>query len=176
MLITIILEIIIIVVLAFAGYSFWQLIKRGQFLKATLANQCNFEDIITLDRLHGLISANPLYLQKTELGYSIIIASLIESDKSSQHRMLFIFGIISSLLLWVSYYLGEVYFIINSGVLILLYLIPISSSAQVNAFQYILTLAAIIYKWRKEDIKSCDKWIEMAWSLKNIYTAVQNAK
>jgi hypothetical protein len=172
----IIFEILLAVLMLFAGRSFWQLIKRGRFLKTVIKSKACLQKLISLDRLQSQVSTNSPYLQKNELGYDINIASLLSSDRTTQRLVKLAFGSIVAILLIASYYLGGIFFLINLMIFISLNLRPLSISAQRNTYDHVLTLAAILYKWRKEDAKKCDEWVAMAWSLKDIYAAVQNAR
>jgi hypothetical protein len=71
--------------------------------------------------------------------------------------------------------MGLVYLAINVGLFFLTALVPISSSARMNATDHILTIGVILHQWRLAKPADCDRWIDDAWSLRPLYDAVKKA-
>ena len=173
MVLTIMSEMFLVIILLFVGHSFWALVKRDYLFRSMISDEANLETLISLDEIQSLLSSDSLYLQKSELGYSINIASLVKSDKASMRNLKLVFGAVAILTLIASNYLGKIFILSNILIFSLLYLLPLRGPAHRNVLNQVLILAAILYKWHKEDEKGCNEWIESAWSLKKVYEVVK---
>lgn len=173
MIVHIIIEVVLGIIMFIAGQTVWQLYKRERFLKVAIQTPAILESVISRQRLSDPPPHLLLYAKKHELGYVANMNCVIEADKRSQRRVTFIFAAVVSAVLISSYCIGPVYLGINLVLFFLSASVPFASSAQSNATEFILTIALILHRWRLENAKQCDEFIESAWSLKPLYETVR---
>lgn len=156
----------------FVGGTLWQLRKRKVFLRGASASQPFLGSLISRETLAKPPSQIEPYLAKNEIGYFINIGVVVSADRRSQRLPWTIaFGVLLLVLLG-SFYLGYTCLAINVALICLLGFQPISHSAKLNACEHILTIAAILYRWRAEDPNACDEWVGHVPALGEIYKAV----
>jgi hypothetical protein len=80
--------------------------------------------------------------------------------------------IVLLLVLLGSFYLGYPYLAVNVALICLLGFQPISHSAKLNACEHIITIAAILYRWRAEAPNECEEWVGHVPALSELYRAV----
>jgi hypothetical protein len=73
-----------------------------------------------------------------------------------------------------SYFVGEASFWTNIALFCLAGVQPLGGAAKGNAVDHILSMALILFRWRKENQRECEAWIERGWSLKTLYAVVGN--
>ena len=115
-------------------------------------------------------------LEKHQEGFVINIHVAIYSDTQATKRSKIMFGVISGIVLLISYFLGVSYLVINAAIFFLSGLARVSQQAQANAHQQIIALATILDRWRRHNISECEQWLQQAWSLRSLYDAVKNAR
>jgi hypothetical protein len=172
----IVFEIILAVIIFYAGKMTWQLFKRSRLLKTMANNRAEMAACISIENIDALIQKNPAYIQKGPGGYVGNISLLIDIDLSTQRRLKLLFGSITVLALVVSAYAGIAFFCVSVSLFLLAGLSPLSEAARQNARDLVVTLGAILYAWRKENKKECEVWIEQASSLQELYALIQTLK
>ena len=172
----IVFEIILVLIIFYAGKMLWQLFKRGRFLQQIGQSQTDLAAFISTDALDAFSQKNPMYVTKGPQGYIGNISVLIDIDLSTQRRLKLLFGSVTILALIISAYLSSVILLINVSLFLLVGVYPLTESGRQNARGLMITLGAILYKWRQENQKECDEWIEKASTLKELYTLIQITK
>jgi len=173
MLMKIIIEIVLGIVMLFAGHTFWQLSKRKRFLKAAIQTPELLESLISREILSSPPPHLLVYVQNSKLGYALNIKCVLDADRASQ-RQVFIFSVfIIIAILLGSYFMGFVYLAINIAVFLIPMFEPISPSAKTNALEQILTIGLILHQWRIDNAKACDEFVKRAWSLRPLYDFVR---
>ena len=169
-------EVILAFIIFYAGKMLWQLFKRGRFLKEMAQSQAHMTAFISIDMLNVFSKKNPVYVTKGPQGYVGNISLLTDIDLTTQRRMKLLFGLVTILALIISGYLSNLFFWINVLLFFLMGFYPLTESGRRNALEHLITVGAILYKWREENQKECDEWIEQASSLKELYALVKNTK
>ena len=172
----IVFKVILAIIILYAGKMTWQLLKRGSFLKKISNSQAEMAAFISIETLDAFSQKNPVYVNKGPGGYVGNISLIIDIDLTTQRRLKLLFGSITVLALTVSAYVGSVLFLINLSLFLLTGIYPLTEAGRRNACELLITLGAILYKWRQEDQKGCDEWIEQASSLKPLYALIQAMK
>src|SRR5208283_2618789 len=162
----IIFEVILAFIIFYAGKMSWQLFKRSRFLKEIAQSQGHIAAFISIEMLDVFSQKNPVYVTKGPQGYVGNISLLIDIDLTTQRRMKLLFGSLTILALIISGYLSYVFFLINVSLFFLVGIYSLTESGRQNALDLLITLGAILYKWRQENQKECDEWIEQASTLK----------
>jgi hypothetical protein len=169
------IEVVLGVVTFLAGGIFWQFPKRAKFLKAVICNELFLRGFVTRSALESPSPMNAMAAQKLykdATGYVINIKILFDADKISQRRPQMFLGTIVLASLLGSYFLGPIYLAINIGIFLLVALVPIFRSTQINALDQVVAIALILHKWHLEDAAGCVQWIDQASSLRPLYNAV----
>ena len=157
----------------FAGQTFWQLRKRERFLKEAIRTPAFIESLISRERLASPPPRVLALVQKNEVGYVLNMKCVMDADRVSQRRVTIFFGVVVAAILVGSYFIGLVYLAINVALFFLTASVPIASSAQSNAAEHIFTVGLILHRWRLENAKQCDEFVESAWSLRPLYEVVR---
>ena len=172
----IVFKVILAIIIFYAGKMTWQLFKRGRFLKKISNSQAEMSTFISIETLDAFSQKNPKYVLKGPKGYVGNISLLIDIDLTTQRRLKLLFGSITVLALTVSAYVSSVLFLINLSLFLLTGIYPLTEAGRRNAFDFIVTLGAILFAFRQENQKECDEWIEQASSLKELYALIQAMK
>jgi hypothetical protein len=171
------LNIFIEIVLATATFilarQFWIVFKRNRFLKSRIINPVFLEVIITREALENPSPEISIYAKPNELGYFVNIHAANAADVASTRRIKLIYAILLVIVFIASYFLGIIYLVINTVVLLLAALSPISLPAKSSAYSHILSIAYILRCWHKKNSTECEKWVEQAWALRPLYDAVK---
>jgi len=165
-------EIALAVVAFFVGATLWQLQKRKAFLKGASTSEPFLGRLITRKTLANPPSQIEPYLAKNNIGYFINIEVVVSADRRSQRlpSIIALGGLL--LILLGSFYLGYEFLAINVALICLLGCQPVSHAAKLNACEHIVTIAAILFRWRAEDPDGCDKWVGHVPALSELYKAV----
>src|ERR1035441_3052281 len=143
----------------FVGGTLWQLHKRKSFRRVLFRSQPFLDRLISRKTLANPPSQIEPYLAKNDIGYFINIKAVVSADRRSQRLPQAVaFGALLLVLLG-SFYLGYPFLAINVALICLLGFQPISHDAKLNACEHIVTIAAILYRWRAEDPNECDQWV-----------------
>ncbi len=165
-------ELALAVVTFFVGGTLWQLHKRKVFLRGASTSQPFLDRLITRKTLADPPAQIEPYLTKNDIGYFINIKAVVSADRRSQRLPWIIaFGVLLLVFLG-SFYLGYTYLAINVVLICLLGFQPISHAAKLNACEHIVTIAAILSRWRAEDPTECDEWVGHVPSFGELYKAV----
>ena len=160
----------------FAGQTFWQLRKRERFLKDAIRTPAFLESLISRERLTSPPPHVLAFVQKNEVGYVLNMKCVMDADRASQRRVAILFSAVIAAILVGSYFMGLVYLAINVVLFFVTASVPIASSAQSNAMEHIFTVGLILHRWRLEDAKQCDEFVEHAWSLRPLYEVVRKVQ
>jgi hypothetical protein len=173
MLAAIIIEIVLALIVLFAGGLFWQLRKRARFLAAAIRSDDLLRHLITREALEKESPDLAPFAEKKLPTYALHVQIVVDADRLSQNRTTLIFAALIVAALVGSYFLGWTYPLINIALFCLSAFSPLSPSARSNAFQHIFSLALILKQWRAENPQECDQWVQLVPSLGPIYNAVK---
>jgi hypothetical protein len=176
MIIRISAEIFLAIVAFLIGGVFWQFQKRRRFLKQVVANELFLSQFITRSTLEAASPMITPFAEKNEMGYLLNVKVVIDADRISQRRVMLTFGVVLLAILLGSYMFGLAYLAINVVVVFLSALSPILQSTQSNALEHVLAIALILHKWHAENASECERWIEHAYTLRPLYSAVKRAQ
>jgi hypothetical protein len=168
-------ELALLVITFVAGGAWWQLLKRGKLLRKIVRDEALLNRTISKAFLTNPPSQIQPYLRKNEIGYVLNIDVVLKADQSSQRIPKIAATVVTVLVFICSYFVASTFLWINVGVFLLMGLMPITDSASHNASEQVLTLAAILHKWRAEDAAECDAFVTQAHSLQRLYEAVKQA-
>lgn len=172
---TIVIGVVLALVAYVAGLTFWQVIKRAQYVRKTLANDYFLNQWITRKLLDSAAPELEFYLQKMPGGRALNIGVEVRSDQSSLQWMKVFSGVAAAAALIGSYFVGPIYLAVSVGVFCLAALGRVSDHAKTNALKHIVTMAVILDRWRTEDAAECEQWIEQTYTLRPLYDAVKAA-
>lgn len=172
------LQIVAEVILAIGTFvvarQFWICFKRNSYLARVIRDESHLEGFITRDALDHPSAMMAMFAGSIdEMSYvnNIHIANV--ADRKSTYRMKVILAIVLMIIGTASYFLGVSYLIINTVVLFLAGLAPVSQPAQASALHHVSILALILYRWNLKDPAECEKWIGQAWTLRSLYNVVK---
>jgi hypothetical protein len=168
----ILIEVILALLIFFAGGLFWQLRKRAKFLRAIIGNESFLSQFISRSALDN---ASPMITPFAEkkLTYALNVQLVIDADIASQRRTTVMFLVVIIAALVGSWFLGPVYFLVTLALFFFSAASPIFESTRSNALQHVLALALILDRWRAENPHECDEWIQRVPSLRPVYNAVK---
>jgi hypothetical protein len=172
----IVFKVILAIIILYAGKMTWQVFKRGLFLKKISNSQAEMAAFISIETFDAFSQKNPVYVNKVPGGYVGNISLLIDIDLTTQRRSKLLFGSITIFALIINAYVSSGLFLINVSLFLLTGIYPLTEAGRRNACELLITLGAILYKWRQENQKECDEWIEQASSLKELYALIQAMK
>jgi hypothetical protein len=169
----ILIEIVLALIVFFAGGLFWQLRKRAKFLRSIIGSEpflAQFISRSTLDNASPMVTP----FAEKKLTYALNVQLVIDADMASQRRTTFMFLAVIIAAVFSSWFLGPIYFVVNILVFFFSAASSISESARSNALQHVLAIALILDRWRAENSLECDEWIQKVPSLQPIYNAVKS--
>jgi hypothetical protein len=153
---TIVIEVVLAIGILFVANSFWQLVKRDNFLKKIIRSKPLLEEVIPRSALHKSDPKIAAYAEKTQLGYALNIPLVVEADRKTIKRLQIIFGLIGIIVAAGSYAFGLIYLILNCTFFAIPAFFPITQSAQRSAIDHVIEIAVILFHWRSEDSMQCD--------------------
>jgi len=170
----IVIEIVLGILVFFAGQTFWQLRKREKFVRSAIQVPEFLQTIVSKERLSSPPPHMLAFVQGSE--YALNIKCVIDADRASQRRVAISHGFVIAAIFVGSYFMGPVYLGINVIMFFATKSIPIASSVKGNAIDHILTLGLILHRWRLVNAKECDEFVEHAQTLRPLYNAVQKTQ
>jgi hypothetical protein len=154
----ILLEMVFLGVILFAGVSFWQCLKAPKHLRSVLADPKELKRVIDHYKYGDLVAeSNKLTAPPFgTYGDTIIIwdASHYKSLSSTRNLLfLVVFGILAA-----SLGLGAWYFAGNLTVFVLLGLGGLSAAAKNNNVNHLPTIIMNLIQWRRHDEPGCEEF------------------
>jgi hypothetical protein len=153
---TIVIKVVLAIGILFVANSFWQLLKRDNFLKKIIRSKPFLEQLISGSALHKPGPKVATYAEKSQLGYALNISLVVEADRKTIKRLQIIFGLIGIIVAAGSYAFGLIYLILNCAFFVIPAFFPITQSARRSAIDHIIEIAVILFRWRSEDSIQCD--------------------
>ncbi len=172
MVIKIIIEIILGFILLVVSSGFWNCVKSPKFLAKTLG------DYDELKKFYHHLGKDKIKQESEvvdpKIGFSANIALWIKAsvsalDKTRNMLLIVIIGIFIG-----SYFLGNIFLLINIVLFFIMAFPSISTDAKNNIITDIHTIMLNVYKWNKVDQAECEHFCntERPRILKNIYRVV----
>ncbi len=173
MVLKILVELALFVITFAAGSIWWQLRKRGTFVRKVVKDEILLKNVISKDALANPPAQILPYIQRNEIGYFLNIDVVLRADQTSQRIPMLVVTVVLLLVFVGSYFVAVIDLWINLGVLLLVGLAPIMDSARHNADEQVLTLGVILHRWRTENAPECDAFVAQARSLEKLYDTVK---
>lgn len=171
----IIIEFTLAIAILYTSTSFWQLLKRDNFLKEKIGLNPFLEDVILRNSLDEPNPQFAVYAEKHQLGYASNIHCVIEADRKTINRLEMIFGAIGITVTALTCVLGLPYLVLSCLLFVLPVFLPITQSAQRSAIDHIMEIAVILYRWRSDNPMEYNSFISSATSLQALHKAIENA-
>lgn len=172
MTIKIIIEIILGFILLVVSSGFWNCVKSPKFLAKTLGDYDELKKFFHHLGKEKIKQESEVVDPKVGFSANIVLwikASISALDKTRNMLLVAIIGIFIG-----SYFLGNIFLLINVVLFFIMFFPGISASAQNNIFSDIHTIMLNVYKWNKVNHAECEHFCntEQPRILKNIYKVV----
>lgn len=165
------LEILLGIASLFLGSMWWGLLKRDAYLKRAVQDETVLNGL-TRELLEAPPARIAIWGEKCKFGYARNLQVLVEADKQALRIPKLLHGVPLVLLLVGSYFLGWTVFAANLGLVCLAALPRVPDSAKANTLEQVASIAVILYRWNAENPAECDAFIQKAYSLSKLYSAV----
>jgi hypothetical protein len=172
MVIKIIVEIVLGYILLCISSGFWNCVKSPKFLANTLGNYDELKRFFQHLGKEKIKQESEVVDPK--IGFSANIALWIKAsvsalDKTRNMSLIVIIGIFI-----VSYFIGNIFLLINIALFFVMAFPNISASAKNNIFSDIHTIMLNVYKWNNVNRAECEHFCntEQPRILRNIYKVV----
>ena len=175
MIIKIIIEIILGFILLAASSGFWNCVKSPKFFAKTLGDYDELKKFFHhLEKEKIKQESEKVTPVNEKLGFSTNIVLWIEASISALDKTRNMLAVVIIGILVVSYFLGNIFLLINVVLFVIVAFQGISASAQNNIFFDIFKIMLNVYKWNKVNKDECEHFcnIEQPRILRNIYKVV----
>ena len=172
------IEIVLSIIVIFIGINVGNIYKRNKLIRKTMQDDIKLNKLIKSMYSDGVFNAAPEEISITGRFYTdnylINIMNEIQSSKVAldKARNMLLIGLI--IILAVSYYIGNIYIIINLMLFIIIALItPLGESAIKNAYLDVRSISWNLYHFYREQPKECEAFIKEAYSLEKVFKAIK---
>jgi len=167
------IELVLVVVLSFFASLFWQSLACRRFTRRYAQDQEFMDRFVSGLNAEKPFSERVADLKAFEgnwaLNMMIISKTVFESVSAMQT-----WGLLVCVAVLVgSYFLGLVYLGVNVGVFLFWALAGLSSSAARNtALGDVLSLAQILYCWKRDDRAAYEAFLDQAWGVQKVASSL----
>lgn len=168
----IVIEVIVGLVVIFAGQMFWSIGRKSRFLSSKMADDQFLAEFIQGENDHINFSSRVAHVAP-DLEYHQLIHIAISSTRAADSRVRLLGLVLAIMGLAASAFMGTIYVAINVVLFFVAAAIPIGEPGAKNALGSIIEIALILYKWHSEAPIECEEFVREAESLQILYGVVK---
>jgi len=177
MVVKIVVEVLLVCVILISGSTWWVLKKRDKLLDTMIEDKGYLERVLTPELLEQVAAGHPLVGGAVgEIGHEVNLRVVEASDRKAQMRLRQISLAFSLLAVFGSFWLGVWFMVANTLLFFLSAATPLGKSGTKNALDHLLTIAAILREWSKQDDAEGSKWVSEEKRYQMIYSIVRRRK
>jgi len=167
------IEIALVALLSFSAVGFWQTIKGRRYRKRITRDQEFLDSFIKT-----LNSEKPFSERTSEMepirgdwAWNMLLAT--RSDLGALSTLRNAYLVVCVAILIGSFFLGLVYLGINIAVFLFLAMPGVSGPAQNDALKQVLSIAQIMYRWKRDDRHGYESFLREAIGVRELASSIE---